>query len=71
MLQKKSCIVLGTFNVNNKRSYKVGDCHKPYEEALQIYGLITMKKRRVVLTSKFALDVARSEKHNGMFIKNI
>ena len=63
--------MLGTVTVNNKRCYKVEDGHKPYEEALQIYGLITMKKRRVVLTSKFALDVARSEKHNDLFIKNI
>ena len=33
-------------------------------------GLTTLINRREVLTSKFALDVVRSEIHSNMFVKN-
>ena len=31
--------------------------------------MTTLNQRREVLTTKFAIDTARNEKHNGFFIK--
>ena len=40
-----------------------------YEQALQKLSLTPLNDRREVLTSKFAIDTARNEKHNGFFIE--
>ena len=70
MLQKKALgTILGTVYVDNKRYYKLENEHVTYLDALQNIGLTTLKKRREVLTSKFALETARNESQNDMFLK--
>ena len=70
MLQKKALgTILGTVYVDNKRYYKLENEHVTYLDALQTIGLTTLKKRREVLTSKFALETARNESQNDMFLK--
>ena len=71
MLQKKAlAIVLGTVYVNNRKRYRVENELCSYNDTLQLMGLTTLINRREVLTSKFALDVVRSEIHSNMFVKN-
>ena len=71
MLQKKVlAIILGTVYVNNKRHYKINNKLYSYDNALQLLGLTTLKKRREVLTNKFALDALKSEAHSNIFVKN-
>ena len=70
MLQKKALgNILGTVYIDNKRYYKLDNEHVPYLEALQNIGLTTLKNRREVLTSKFALETARNETQKDMFQK--
>ena len=70
MLQKKALgTILGTVYVDNKRYYKLENEHVTYLDALQNIGLTTLKNRREVLTSKFALETARNESQNDMFLK--
>ena len=69
-LQKKAlCIILGTVYVDHRRYYKLNNDLLSYENALQKLGLTTLNERRVVLTNKFALETARNEKHNDIFLK--
>ena len=71
MLQKRVLTtILGTIYIDHKKHYKVEDGYVSYDVALQLIGLTTLKHRREVLTNKFALDTARSQKHNELFIKN-
>ena len=71
MLQKRVlATILGTIYIDHKKHYKVEDGYVSYDVALQLIGLTTLKHRREVLTNKFALDTARSQKHNDLFIKN-
>ena len=70
LLQKKALsFILGTVYIDNKRYYKLNNEHLRYEDALQKLGLTTLNERRVVLTNKFAIETARNESHNDMFIK--
>ena len=70
LLQKKALsIILGTRYIDNKRYFKLNDKLLSYVDTLQKVGLTTLNKRRVVLTNKFAIETARNEKHNDMFIK--
>ena len=71
MLQKRVLsVILGLDYINFKKYYKVNDGLVSYEDALELIGLTTLKHRREVLTSKFALDTARSQLHNDLFVKN-
>ena len=56
--------------VNNRKRYRVENELCSYNDTLQLMGLTTLINRREVLTSKFALDVVRSEIHSNMFVKN-
>ena len=70
LLQKKALgIILGCVYVDNKRYYSLDNKIVSYDEALQKLSLTTLNERREVLTTKFAIDTARNEKHNGFFIK--
>ena len=70
LLQKKALgIILGCVYVDNKRYYSLDNKIVSYDEALQKLSLTTLNQRREVLTTKFAIDTARNEKHNGFFIK--
>ena len=70
LLQKKALsIILGTVYVDNKRYYKLNNELLSYTDTLQKVGLTTLNERRVVLTSKFAIETAKNEKHNDMFLK--
>ena len=71
MLQKRVlAVILGLDYINFKKYYKVNDGLVSYEDALELLGLTTLKHRREVLTTKFALDTARSQLHNDLFVKN-
>ena len=41
-----------------------------YEDTLNKLELTTLKERREILTNKFAINTARNENHNDMFIKS-
>ena len=70
MLQKKALgTILGCVYVDNKRYYKLENEHVTYLDTLQNIGLTTLNKCREVLTSKFALETARNESQNDMFLK--
>ena len=69
MLKKTLGIILGCVYVDNKRYYSLDNNVVSYEEALQKLSLTTLNHRREVLTTKFAIDTARNEKHNDFFIK--
>ena len=70
LLQKKALsFILGTVYIDNKRYYKLNNVHLRYNDALEKLGLTTLNERRVVLTNKFAIETARNESHNDMFIK--
>ena len=72
MLQKRVlATILGTSYVDFRKHYKVEDKLVTYEDAVQLIGLTTLKHRREVLTNKFALDTARSQKHSDLLVKNL
>ena len=62
--------ILGCTYIDFQRYYKLGNELLSYEDTLNKLGLTTLKERREVLTNKFAINTARNEKHNGMFIKS-
>ena len=69
-LQKKALMfILGCTYIDFKRYYKLGDELLSYEDTLDKLGLTTLKERREVLTNKFAINTARNENHNDMFIR--
>ena len=69
-LQKKALgIILGTGYLDHRRFYKLNNELLTYNDALQKLGLTTLNERRVVLTNKFAIETARNEKHNDIFLK--
>ena len=71
MLQKRVLsIIFGIEFVDFRKHYKIGDSLLTYDDALKSIGLSSLKHRREVLTSKFALDTVRSQKHSDLFIKN-
>ena len=62
-------IILGVIYIDYKRYYSLDDKIVSYEQALQTLSLTTLNERREVLTTKFAIDTARNEKHSDFFIK--
>ena len=71
-LQKRALgIILGTKYIDYKRYYKFGNKHLSYDEALEKTGLITLKKRREILTGEFALQTFKNERHNDIFTKKV
>ena len=70
LLQKKALgIILGCVYIDNKRYYSLDNKPISYEQALQILSLTTLKERRDVLTTKFAIDTARNVRHSDLFVK--
>ena len=71
-LQKRALgLILGTTYIDNKRYYTYGKEHLSYTAALEKTDLIPLDKRREILTSKFALDAFKSERHNDIFTKKV
>ena len=70
-LQKKALMfILGCTYIDFKRYYKLGNELLSYEDTLNKLELTTLKERREILTNKFAINTARNENHNDMFIKS-
>ena len=63
------CIILGTVYIDNRGYYKFNGEHLSYHDALKKLNLITLNERRIALTNKYAIETARNEKHNNIFIK--
>ena len=71
-LQKRALgLILGTTYIDNKRYYTFGNKHLTYDEALEKTGLVTLDKRREILTGKFAIQSFKSKRHNDMFTKKV
>ena len=71
-LQKRALgLILGTTYIDNKRYYTYGHEHLSYTAALEKTDLIPLDKRREILTSKFALDAFKSERHKDIFTKKV
>ena len=71
-LQKRALgLILGTTYIDNKRYYTFGNKHLNYDEALEKTGLVTLDKRREILTGKFAIQSFKSKRHNDMFTQKV
>ena len=69
-LQKKALMfILGCTYIDFKRHYKVGDELLSYNDTLKKLELTTLKERREVLTTNFAITTAQSKLHEDMFTK--
>ena len=67
-LQKKAVgIILGTIYLDYRRHYKVNGQPVPYKSALKYLNLPPLDERRENLTTKFALQTFRNERHNNFF----
>ena len=67
-LQKKAVgIILGTIYIDYRRHYKVNGQPVPYKSALKYLNLPPLDERRENLTTKFALQTFRNERHNNFF----
>ena len=67
-LQKKAVgMILGTVYLDHKRYYKVKGHPVSYETALNHLDLLTLAERRDVLTTKFAIQTFRNERHKDFF----
>ena len=67
-LQKKAVgMILDTFYIEHKRYYKLKGHPVCYESALIHLDIISLAERREVLTSKFALQTFRNERHKDYF----
>ena len=67
-LQKKALgIIVGIKYIDNKRYYMVNNEPLSYENALNELGLNSLEQRREILTSKFALQTMKNEKHKNLF----
>ena len=60
-------MILGTFYLDHKRYYKVKGHPVSYETALNHLDLLTLAERRDVLTTKFAIQTFRNERHKDFF----
>ena len=60
-------IILGVKYIDNRRYYKFNNETLKYETALEKTGLVPLSERREILTSKFALQIVNSERHQSMF----
>ena len=71
-LQKKAIgLILGTTYIENRRYYKVNGQAVSYETALTHLELPTLTERREILTSKFALETFKNERHKGFFKEKV
>ena len=71
-LQKKALgLILGTVYEENRRYYKVRGEAVSYELALKYCELTTLKHRREILISKFALETAKNERHKTFFEEKV
>ena len=71
-LQKKAIgLILGTTYLENRRYYKLNGKPTPYEEVLEYLGLTTLSIRREALTSKFAVETFKNERHEDFFEERI
>ena len=67
-LQKRAVgIILGTFYKEHKRFYIVGGQPVSYESALTYLKLPSLAERREILTTKFAIQTFKNERHNDFF----
>ena len=68
-LYKKKAVgmILGTFYLEHKRYYTLKGHPVSYESALIHLDLISLAEWREVLTSKFALQTFRNERHKDFF----
>ena len=60
-------MIFGNKYIDYKRYYRVNGDYKDYESCLDYLELNTLIKRREILTGKFAIDTAISERHEGFF----
>ena len=67
-LQKKALgLIFGIKYIEHKRYYIVNGDYKDYESSLDYLGLTSLRKRREILTCKFAINTAKSERHESFF----
>ena len=67
-LQKKAVgIILGTIYLDHVRYYKVNGQPVSYKSALKYLNIPSLAERRETLTSKFAIQTFRNERHNNFF----
>ena len=67
-LQKKALgIIVGIKYIDNKRYYMVNNEPLSYENALNELGLKSLEQRREILTSKFAIQTMKNDKHKDIF----
>ena len=60
-------MILGTFYLDHKIYYKVKGHPVSYKIALNHLDLPTLAERREVLTTKFAMQTYRNERHKDFF----
>ena len=71
-LQKKALgLILGIQYVEHRRYYRVKGQPVSYETALSHCNLTSLKHRREVLTSKFAIETFKNERHKHFFKEKI
>lgn len=67
-LQKRAIgMITGIQYKDNKRYYTINNDLLSYEDTLEVLGQYTLKKRREILTSNFALQIMKNEKHKNIF----
>ena len=67
-LKKKAVgIILGTIYLDHKRYYKVNGQPVSYKSALTYLKIPSLAERRETLTTKFAVQTFRNERHNDFF----
>ena len=60
-------MIFGIKFKDNKRYYTINNELLNYEQALKVLGLTSLEERREILTSKFALQTMKNERHKNMF----
>ena len=69
-LQKKALgLIFGIKYIDHRRLYRVNGDYKDYESSLDYLELTSLGKRREILMCKFAINTAKSERHEGFFEK--
>ena len=67
-LQKKAVgMILGTIYLDHKRYYRVNGNPVSYKSALTHLNLLTLTERREALTTKFAIQTFKNERHKDFF----
>ena len=67
MKKKSSGNNFGIKYIDNKSYYMINNEPLSYENALNELGLNSLEYRREILTSKFALQTMKNEKHQNIF----